>query len=350
MKWLMAGFAALGATLLATPAAAQRAPHPLFADQAIIRLTLRAPFRDIIRTAEGSETPRDATLVLEGSRAETHAIRLSPRGISRRRQETCVFPPLRIEFRERPAAGSFFTGQRRLKLVTHCRPAQTFNNFTLLEYAAYRMLNAITPLSLRVRLARIDYVEEGSDRPLITRLGFLIEDTDDAARRNGLTEIELRERVQVARLDPAAAGRTAVFQYMLGNLDWAMNAGPAGDTCCHNSKLFGQAQAASGFIPVPYDFDYSGLVNAPYAVPPAQVPVRSVRTRRYRGFCSHNAHAHVAAAEFLRARGAIMAALAEVPELEASARRGAEAYLERFFADIATPQAVEQNLLRTCLN
>jgi hypothetical protein len=341
-------FAALAA-LLAMPAAAQRAPHPLFADQQLIQLTIRGPLRDLIRRAEQSEEPADATLTLGGARPETHAIRLSPRGISRRRRDTCPFPPLRIEFRERPVAASFFTGQRRLKLVTHCRPADNFSNFTLLEYAGYRMLNAITPVSLRVRLARIDYVDEGSRTPIASRLGFLIEDTDDAARRNGLVEVEVRDRVPVARLDPRAAARTAVFNYMVGNLDWAMNAGPAGDSCCHNTKLFAASATASGLVPVPYDFDYSGLVNAPYATPPAQVPVRAVRQRRYRGFCSHNAQAQAVAAEMLGQRAAILATLDEQAELAAGVRQSARQWLERFFEDIATPADVERNLLRTCL-
>lgn len=347
-KWLMVLLAACAA-LAAAPATAQRAPHPLFADQQIIRLTIRGPLRDLIRRAEQSEDAADATLTLDGARPETHAIRLSPRGISRRRRDVCPFPPLRIEFRERPAATSFFTGQRRLKLVTHCRPQDAFSNYTLLEYAGYRMLNAITPVSLRVRLARIDYVDEGSRAPIASRLGFLIEDTDDAARRNGLSEIELRERIPVARLDPRAAARTAVFNYMVGNLDWAMNAGPAGDTCCHNTKLFGASATASGLVPVPYDFDYSGLVNAPYAVPPAQLSVNSVRQRRYRGFCAHNQQAQAIAAEILGQRAAILATLNEQPELAAGPRQSAAQWMERFFADIATPADVERNLLRNCL-
>lgn len=347
-KWISLALAALAA-FAAAPAAAQRAPHPLFADQEVLQLTITGPLRDLIRRAEQSEEAADATLTLSGARPETHAIRLSPRGISRRRRDVCQFPPLRIEFRERPAATSFFTGQRRLKLVTHCRALDSFSNFTLLEYAAYRMLNAITPVSLRVRLARIDYVDEGSRTPVASRLGFLIEDTDDAARRNGLSEVELRERIPITRLDPRAAARTAVFNYMVGNLDWAMNAGPPGDTCCHNTKLFGASAAAPGLVPVPYDFDYSGLVNAPYATPPEQVPVRTVRQRRYRGFCAHNAQAQAVAAEILGQRTAILAALSERPELAAGPRQSAALWLDRFFAAIATPADVERNLLRTCL-
>ena len=39
---------------------------------------------------------------------------------------------------------------------------------------------------------------------------------------------------------------------------------------------------------MPYDFDYSGLVDAPYAVPPDSIHLANVRVRRYRGFCLHN--------------------------------------------------------------
>ena len=71
---------------------------------------------------------------------------------------------------------------------------------------------------------------------------------------------------------------------MISNLDWAMTAGPAGADCCHNARLMGvegTTGASTGLIPVPYDFDYAGLVNAPYAVPPEGIRVANVKVRRY---------------------------------------------------------------------
>lgn len=338
--------AALAFALLLTAA---REPTPLFAASEPIRLTIRGPFAAIARNAERSTDAHDATLTLAGAAPETHAIRLSARGITRRRRQVCPFPPLRVEFAQPPATASLFRGQRRLKLVTHCRPAEAFQQFMLLEYAAYRLYNALTPLSLRVRLAAIDYVEAGAEAPFATRLGFLIEDVDDAARREGLVEIE-RGNLYVAQLSPRDAGRVAVFQYMIGNLDWAMHAGPPGAGCCHNSRLLGAARGqADGLIPIPYDFDHSGLVDAPYATVPPQVPVGSVRARRYRGHCAYNDEARTAAADALAARAAIEAALAAVPELGPRSRSRASAYLARFFEDVAGPEAVAANLLRTCL-
>jgi hypothetical protein len=137
---------------------------------------------------------------------------------------------------------------------------------------------------------------------------------------------------------------------MIGNLDWSMIAGPAGDTCCHNGKLLGAAPGATaGLIPIPYDFDYSGFVDAPYAAPPSEVPVDSVRDRRYRGYCVHNAEAQAVAAEIRAARAALLAVPAGTPGLSARNRERAVAYLTRFFEDIRDSDAVASNLLRHCL-
>jgi len=333
---------------LAAPAAAAD-PHPLFAADDTIHLVIRGPIGAIRRGAERNTDAHDATLTLAGAVGETHAIRLSARGLSRRRHENCTFPPLRIDFVGEPAATSLFHGQRRLKLVTHCQQAESFQQHLLLEYTAYRLLNALTPHSLRVRLAQVDYVEEGAAAPFLSRLGFLIEDVDDAARRNGLVEIETGN-IGMRQLDAREGARVALFHYMIGNLDWSSTAGPQGDTCCHNSKLMGAAPGATtGLIPIPYDFDYSGLVDAPYAVPPLEVRVESVRTRRYLGFCIHNAEAQAVAAEFRAARAALLAVPASVPGLAARNRERAVAYLSRFFEDIADDGAVSSNLLARCL-
>ena len=66
----------------------------------------------------------------------------------------------------------------------------------------------------------------------------------------------------------------AVFEYMIGNTDWSV-------PYLHNIRLFDNGQAGS--LPVPYDFDYSGIVEASYAIPPEQLGIQSVRERLYRG-------------------------------------------------------------------
>jgi len=334
---------ALVALVSASTAFAQAAPKPLFADDSPIRISLRGPINQVASSEDRSRVIA-ATL---STGAESLPIRLSPRGITRLRKETCQFPPLRVDFTGAPPATSLFAGQRRLKLVTHCRPSEGFQQYPLLEYATYRLYNVLSPASFRVRLAQIDYVSDNG-KLMTSRLGFFIEDLGDVAARNGMREARVGARVPVASLNAADAGRFAVFQYLISNLDWAMQAGPANDTCCHNSRLI-SAAGAPPYTTIPYDFDYSGLVDAPYAVPPEAVKVSNVKVRRYRGFCRHNAEALKAAAEIWAQRPALLAVFSQIPQLNEGSRRKASAFLDKSLADIASDQAVTQNLLKTCV-
>ena len=248
---------------------------------------------------------------------------------------------MRVAFDEKPADGSLFKGQKRLKLVTHCQRSKSYQQYYLIEYAAYKLLNVLTPESLRVRMANIDYIEADSGKVLYSRTGFFIEDTDDAAKRNGVKEIDVPD-VSVAQLDTNAAARFALFQYMIGNLDWAMHDGLAGEDCCHNAKLIGdRSTPLSNLVPVPYDFDYSGIVDAPYAVPPEGIRVRSVRTRRYRGFCAHSTEARQAVAHFLANRDALYGVLDNIEGLNNSKKNKAIRYLDGFFRNISDEEKTE---------
>lgn len=325
-------------------------PTRLFADDRPIQVRVSGPIAAIVATPAPSRPARPATLTLVSPAAESHSILLSPRGLTRRLKESCTFPPLRVQFASKPSKGSMFERQKRLKLVTHCRSPAGHQQYVLLEYAAYRMFNAIHPTGLRVRLGTFDYAEQNG-RSYASRLGFFIEDPDDAASRNRLKEVRISTRIAAFQLDAAAAARAALFEYMIGNVDWSMRAGPAGDVCCHNFRLFGlTATAQSALIPVPYDFDASGLVNTPYAVPPDGVGLSSVRERRYRGYCIHNGQALAVAGEFRTRKAELLGVLASVPGLDEGRRQRAAAYLESFFQDIATDDQVTRKVLKTCIN
>jgi hypothetical protein len=325
---------------------AQGTAKPLFASDAPIQITIQGPVGSIVRRAPESVAPQPATLTLAAP-AESLPIRLSARGLSRRTAGICSFPPLRVEFAQPPAATSLFAGQRRLKLVTHCQSSAGHQQHVLLEYSAYRIFNQLTPLSYKVRLATVDYAE-ASGKVTASRRGFFIEELDDVARRNGLTEARVGDRVASSQLETRQAARVALFQYMIGNLDWSMRAGPAGEGCCHNNRLLtGQG---SQLVPVSYDFDYSGLVDAPYAVPPEGFSIRSVRSRVYQGYCRLNPDVLAAAVEFRARRSSIEAIFSQIPDLSERSRNKALAYLGSFFEQIATDDNVRSKILKDCIS
>jgi len=343
MKLILFALAALFGLTLAAPAAAKGA-DPLFASPDPIQITIKAPLSYLTRN-RNAQTPVGGVLV--DPAGQTLPISLQLRGITRRTSEICDFPPLRVDFTAPPPATSVFAGQKKLKLVTHCRNSASFQQYVLLEYAAYRLYNVLTPRSFQVRLATITY--QGDDgRTIVQRPGFFIEELKDVARRNGTTETHAPPRIELAELNAADAARYALFQHMIANHDWSMRAGPVGDECCHNAKLIGP-RGSGTVIPIPYDFDYSGLVGAPYATPPDQLKINDVKQRFYRGYCSHNAYALAAAQQMRAAQPQMLATLSQIPGLDPRTQQRAANYLGGFFADIATDATVGSKILNRCL-
>ena len=229
---------------------------------AMLRLTITGPIAEVAQAAGSNRQSRDALLTVGG---ETLPIQISPRGITRLKRDVCQFSPLRVSFVRAPGLASVFAGQKQLKLVTHCRATPSFQQYVLLEYAAYRLYNQLTPLSFRARLAMIDYV--GDDhRPLMSRHRV---PARGSGRRRGpqrrCADAATGERVTTSQLSGPDSARVALFEYMISNLDWSMRAGAGGRTLLPQCAAARRRQPAGDFAPVPYDFDFSGLVNPPYA-------------------------------------------------------------------------------------
>jgi hypothetical protein len=277
------------------------------------------------------EVARPGTMVVDGV---TYPIALTPRGITRRTSDTCDFPPLRVELTQAAPPGSLFEHQRKLKLVTHCKRDTSFQQKVLLEYSAYRLYNLMTPQSFRARLANIDYVDE-SGRPYVSRVGFFLEDFSEVAKRNGMSTAHMPALISVSQIEPESGARFAVFEYMISNYDWSMRAGPQGTECCHNGRLL--SGAASGLLtPVPYDFDFSGLVDAPYAGPPEGIPIDNLKQRNYRGYCMHLTQARAFGAQLLPRRAEFLGVFGTVPGLDQSNQARASAFIDGFFKDLAS--------------
>jgi hypothetical protein len=329
------GLAVASCAMVATAAPG---PKPLFATDDPIDITIQGPISTLV--ANRQSPPLAGTLTAYGV---TYPITLGPRGITRLTKDVCEFPPLRVSFTTPPPAGSLFQGQHRLKLFVHCKRSPEFQQKVLLEYSAYRLYNLMTPLSFRGRLANINYLD-ADGRPYVSRIGFFLEDIDDVARRNGMTTAHMGALVPLQQIDPVSGARLAVFEYMISNYDWSMRAGPKGTECCHNSRLL--AGAPGGLLTtVPYDFDFSGLVDAPYAGPPEGVPIDNVRQRNYRGYCVHIPQARALAAQLAPRRAEFTGLFATIPGLDSRNQGRAAAYISGFFDDLASGK-----IFRSCIN
>ncbi|MBT8143171.1 MAG: hypothetical protein KJO55_00620 [Gammaproteobacteria bacterium] len=334
-------FVILWLLLLQTAAAQGDLPAPLFASDAILEVKLIAPLKQLAR-ARGEPQYLPATMILDDG--IELSLRVRPRGKSRRRSEVCHFPPLRLNF-DKSVAGTVFATQNRVKLVTHCRNAESFQQYILREYVIYRIYNRLTDYSFRVRLLRITY--EDSDKPgrPVTRLGFLIEDKHALAQRLG-GEVAEPESIPPSAVDATHSPLFDQFQYLVGNTDWAALRGPEGENCCHNVVLLTHDNQT--YIPIPYDFDNSGLVDAPYAAPSSQLGIDEVTERLYRGMCRDEATTSAAIDQVVQARAGITEFINSFALLTSRTRSKLQRYLGRYYDIAADPKRRAREIDSKC--
>src|SRR5258707_12403087 len=132
----------------ANPVRRAHSPKLFFASDDVLSLTLTGSFDTISRDIAAKPVP--GVLKVGGAAPETIPVTLSVRGITRRKREVCAFPPLRVEFSQKPGPDSIFKGQKRLKLVTHCQRSADFQQYLLLDDTAYRLYRSLPPESFNV--------------------------------------------------------------------------------------------------------------------------------------------------------------------------------------------------------
>lgn len=328
---------------------ADNADKPLFTGDESLAITLSAPFAEISRDRSGEPQWFPGTLSLSDAdgAAQIIDVRVRARGKNRRKPDVCRFPPLRLDLDETQAAATVFAGQDELKLVTHCQVNAAFEQYVLREYLAYRMYNEVSDCSFRVRALDIVYDDterrrRKQDRP---RRGFVIEDRKDVARRCGGKYAKV-DKVARKALVPEATNTYELFQYLIANTDWSMLRGPDGDRCCHNAILVRLPD--DRYVPVPYDFDAAGFVNAPYAAPSEKLGIDSVTERLYRGFCRPDDVVAATIAHFDTRRDALTGLVRAEQGLTNSTRRTLLRYVERFYDTLHDPRERERAIHDDC--
>ena len=309
----------------------------LFRSADPLAMTLTANFRAV----NGDRVPNStktfpATLAFPRADGTTVSVPLRIRGRGHSRRQICSFLPLRLELPKEQTKDTVLDGHGPLKLGTHCR--NDYEEFVLREYAVYRLYNLFTPRSFRARLVQMTYVDDVSKKPIGTRQGMLIEDDDDVAKRLEGRSIDLL-KVTFNRVDLETVVLMSVFEYMIGNTDMSMY-------LQHNIRLV-QTQAGQRYT-VPYDFDYSGLVDAPYAIPAKHLGLGSVRDRSYRGPCRTAVELEPVFARFRTLKPEIMAIYDTLPGLSDSSRKESKAYLEQFYRTIDRPGDVKRAFIDDC--
>ena len=246
----------------------------LFDSDEILSITLKGNIRQLL--SDRADQPASHSITLsywdKDSSEVSVPVQMKTRGHFRKLKGNCKYPPLQISF---PAdvnrLSPVFSGQKKLKLVMPC----VGDEYVIREWLVYKIYNLITPKSFRARLVRINLHDIKSKKQQSPFYGFLIENEKQMAARNKAIAVEQKLRPEETKQDDFLT--MAVFQYLIGNTDWSVQ-------YLQNIKLLKTASSPQ-LITVPYDFDHSGIVSAPYAHPAEELLMRSVQERRYRGYC-----------------------------------------------------------------
>lgn len=317
-------------------------PAPLFASHQTLALTLEADFGTIFKERDQESQYHPAKLTFPGADGgpKTLDITVRTRGNFRLQPRICGFPPLRLNFPKQGTEGTVFEGQDKIKLGTHCQDKRDqYEQITVLEYLVYRTYGLLTDKGLQIRLARITYADAAGKRDTLTRYAFLLEDEDAMAARMG-GKIFQQEEIHDENTDIEQMTLTAVFQYLIGNTDWSVWA-------LHNIVLV-EMPGAVFPTAVPYDFDWAGVISAPYARPDEKLPIRSVRTRLYRGYCRVREELAPVFARFNQKKDEIYALYQNQDGLTDETKKKTLAYFDEFYQTINDPRSVEREILRKC--
>lgn len=249
--------------------------HPSAGLEEARKINLRLPMDSIYAKTKKEQ---DATLsfVDDTGREFRRPLQVGVRGKFRRR--TCTFPPLKLNFSKKQLQADGLAPHDKLKLVTPCFEDENGQLLILKEYLAYKIYEQLNPASFRTQLVEITYRDVHHQYPDQTVFAFILEDNGELAERLGGVKVKDKHGISPDRFDRQSEITQALFSFMIGNHDWSL-------AMARNLKM---VELSGGeIIPVPYDFDFSNMVDAPYRSLNSSIGQTQFQQRIYLGlYCA----------------------------------------------------------------
>lgn len=311
----------------------------LFSEDKLLHIDLYADYVSLLDDVSDQRVYHDAKFTVKNSSYSFSdmPIKLKTRGHFRLRKQICNFPPLKFKFETDRARGTIFQGQDKLKYVSHCQNfKKDYEQRTLEEFLVYRMYNIFTDYSYQVRLAQVNFIDVNA-QDTIQRYGFFIEDKSHLANRIGRQSLKFRNirQYQILRSNILVL---SLFQCMIGNCDWDVSR-------LHNVDLM-SVNEHSLPVAVPYDFDWSAIINHDYFVPDPQIDPEAKYKRRYKSYRWTDEEFEAAFSTFHEHRDDLMALISDFEFLENANRLKLLAYISEFYDLISSKGDVKDYILK----
>jgi len=285
----------------------------------ISKVTVTADF-NALRLNRYIEEYYPGQLVLKKGDTLLQELPVSFRARGNSRKKLCFYPSLKIKLSKKALKKQGFNKDNKYKLVCQCRSGKVHQQSLLREFLAYKIFNLISPYSYRAHLLEVDYIQVSKSRKK-RHFAFILESKKSLEERlDG--EIVDRDGIVLDKISREESIRMSLFQYLIANTDWEIPA-------LHNIKLL--LENDGNLVPIPYDYDYSGLADSPYATPNADYPIKK-HTDRY--FISDNyteAEIDKQLVYFLEQEEAIKSMIREADFLRRSSKRFVKRYINEFY-------------------
>jgi hypothetical protein len=291
----------------------------------VLDITIKTDLQALADKHSDAKRPATISFVDAAGIHQQWEVKLAARGKFRRMRCTEI-PPLKIHFDIDDLREAGLTKFDDLKLVNQCMEDEEASRELLAkEYLAYELYHKITPESFRVQFLKITYMDAPTGESII-RAGFIIEDTEQLCDRIGAKKIEQESGFREEQFNAKQFQLMALFQYWIGNSDWSAMFG-------RNIKVL---EKDGQLIAIPYDFDFSGMVDAPYAIPNSDYGLTSVQQRTYMGFETEVEDIEKSIKKLVSMRGALRKVIKNQTLLSRSSRHDVWSYLDTYFMDPET--------------
>lgn len=312
----------------------------LFDNNELFHLTILSDFRQLAHE-KGNPKYQNAIykLIIRDTVQVVNSMRIKARGNFRR--DLCSSPPIKLNFKKTKFFTDATDNLKTLKLVNVCRQSNIYQEYIFKEYLTYRLLNILTEKSLRVRLIKIDFEDTSKKEKSSSSYGFIIEDIDELGRR--LNALEIKNKLTNQDLtETEHLNLITTFQFMIGNTDWSIPE-------LHNFKLLKSIEVKYPRpYAIPYDFDFSGFVDASYAHPNEILPINEVRERLFRGLCRSPEDMAETFEYFRTKKEEIFTLLNEFSFYSETSRKRSIRYIEEFYEIIDSPKRVKRYFTVNC--
>jgi hypothetical protein len=245
-----------------------------FSDSEALKVTLKVDFKELLgtfskynRRVHKKEYLSATFHYSRGGEDKVFEVGVQKRGKSRLESQ---FPPLMLKFNKKENKGTDLEGLSTLKMVTNGSLASYGQKRVRDEYLLYRLYNEMTPLSLRVKLLEITYVDTSRTYETFSSLAFVIENPKSLAKRANLFYVskKLTNDYKGTPWNEKYVSMVYTFNFFINNDDFNLSDSnydqlfkPFNHKGLYpnNIKVFFRD---GKLIPVAYDFDLGGLYKS----------------------------------------------------------------------------------------